>query len=97
MSPRLQSIALTKWDQIWNCVTGQMKFPAPQILETSEPGSRARAGQVIALAIQLVESGDERNYNAVAHENGIKPDSLKAAISRARKRRGIGRKQEVAA
>ncbi len=98
MSPRLQSVALRPWDQIWLCVTGTMKFPppAPQVPASHTEEGRERLGLVKALAIRLLDEDSTGNYCEVAHINRVNPDSLKAAVSRERKRRA-GIKREDAA
>jgi hypothetical protein len=89
MSPRLQSVALRPWDQIWLCVTGAMKFAPPpmQVPASHTPEGRERLGLVKALAIQMLDENTTNNFHEVAHLNGINPASLKAAISRERCRR----------
>ncbi len=95
MSPRLQSVALSRWDVIFNCVTGAMKFAPPAPVEIPACPNE-RLGLVKALAIRLLDEGTANNYHEVAHINGVNPDSLKAAVSRERKRRNGGKREDAA-
>lgn len=96
MSPRLQSVALSRWDQIWLCVSGSMKYappPAPEIAPAVRPRNGTN-GAVKELARRVVDGevvGD--SYQQIGAEYGVSGDSLKAAISRERRRRaGISRR-----
>jgi hypothetical protein len=95
MSPRIRAIALTRFEIIFNCCIGSMKFSPPPAPEMPDFGEN-RLGLVKALAGRLLDSGEANNYHEIAHLNGVNPDSLKAAVCRERKRRA-GIKREDAA
>lgn len=94
MSPRLQAVALTPFERIYNCVTGAMKFSPPPPSERKPAGRTKGAktsgemGAVKAVAIRVVDGEiTGESYNAIGAEHGVNGDSLKAAVCRERKLR----------
>ncbi len=105
MSPRLQSIALSPFDVIFNCVTGAMRFPPPPAAQsvgkrTGRPrGAKTTGdmGQVKAVAIRVVDGEvTGESYNAIGAAHGVNGDSLKAAVCRERHLRAAQKKEHAA-
>lgn len=88
MSPRLQFLALSRWDRVCLFADRILGFqPRPPEAVSITPEIRPKNGQagaVKALALRLIDRGTTCNYKQEAAEHGVDPDSLRAAVWRAK-------------
>lgn len=96
MSPRLQHLALSRWDRVILFADRVLGFqPQPPEPTSITPEVRPKNGQcgaVKALARHLLATGNTANYKEIAAEHRIDPDSLKSAVWRLRQERPVKRR-----